>query len=616
MKRKTLLSLAAALFLAASLVSAQPPMAWDQIYGGSDSDRCYSVHQTADGNIYLKGVTWSYGAGDSDLFLVKTDESGNELWWQTYGGAGTEFPAHQIYQNQDSSIIVGGYTQSFGVVPNDFYLVKTDLDGTELWAYTYGSDESETCYGVSQTNDGGYIMSGCTSTPNAYYDVYLVKVNSMGIEEWNMTHGYPDKEVCYGVRQTSDSGYITAGFTRSLGTYDDGYLLKTDSLGNVEWDQHYAGHSWDYFFTVLETLDGGYIAAGYSDAYPGGPAQMWAVKTDAVGNQLWNKYYGESGEDRCYSLQLSPDGGYFLGGGTDPTVSGEFYDMWLVKINSQGVLLWEETYGDNDAEMCNALLPTENGGFLMGGYNVPYGGGDMDMYLVRLEDQGEPSFTLTLTPYDPPIQIPAGGGTFQYDLEIVNTGTGWCLMDFWMAVTTPGGYTFNIFEREGLFSYAGNVIARSGLVQYVPGSILPGTYTYSAYVKDSETWEVYAEDSFDFEKLPGSDALNHNQDWALFGWNDEIVSVDSAPAEMLTYPVFPNPFNPTTNISFELRVASSVNLVVYDITGKTVAELANGWMNPGRHEVTFDASGLASGVYVYQLQADDFRANGKMVLMK
>ncbi len=615
MKRNNSLFLIAALFLAASLVSAQPPIAWDQTYGGPDWDYCYSVHQTADGYIYLKGATDSYGAGERDLFLVKADSMGNQLWYQTYGGSEWEGTCHKIHQNQDNSIIIGGYTASFGVSPHDFYLVKTDLDGTELWSNTYGTVDNDKCYGVTQIDDGSYIMCGVTNYGLDNYDIYLVKVDTDGNLEWTQTHGYSDVEWCYDVRQTSDGGYIVAGYTRSLGVYDDGYLLKTDYLGNIEWDQNYAGNSWDYFFEVMETLDGGYIAAGYSDISPGGPAQMWAVKTDALGNQQWNHSYGGSAEDRCYSLQLSPDGGYFLCGGTTATASG-LYDMWLIKIDAQGNIEWDETYGDDDDELCRSLLATENGGFFLGGYKVPYGGGDCNMYLMRLEDESIPEIELTLTLHNPPIQIPSGGGNFQFDIEIVNTSTGWCTIDIWTNVTSPGGYTFPIVQKDNIVMSSGQIIYRQDLIQFVPGTASAGMYSYNAYAWDNSMWTVYAEDSFPFEKLAGDYAPSHDFGWSIFGWDEESSPVVSVPFEFSTVSARPNPFNPTTAISYQLSAVSYVNLAVYDVSGRKVVDLVNGWRDAGVHEVTFDGSKLASGIYIYRLNAGGYTTSGKMVLMK
>jgi hypothetical protein len=612
MKTMLLSSVAFAMVIILADASAQPPLAWEQTYGGPETDYCYSVHPTTEEYIYVKGFTESSGAGQMDLYLVKTDSLGNELWHRAYGGPLMEYSCHKTFQNQGNSIILAGYTESFSIGHFDFYLVKTDLDGNELWSHNYGTVNNDQCYGVTQTNDGGYIMVGYTYGTNEH-DVYVIKVDSMGVEEWSQIYGYSDSELCYHAQQTSDGGYIFAGYTRSLGYADDGYLLKTDSLGNVEWDQHYAGHSWDYFFEVWETLDGGYVASGYTDIYSGGSAQMWAVKTDALGNEIWNHSYGGGAEDRCYSLQLSPDGGYYLCGGTMATASG-LYDIWIVKIDSDGNKVWDTTYGDDADELCRSLIRTEDGGFLIGGYKQP-SGSDNQAYLARLP--GEiPDLTLSLTPHNPPIQIPAGGGEFQFDIEIVQSNLGWCTCDICIDVTLPGGTTLFILQRDDIAFAPEQTISRQDLTQQVPGTAPAGTYTYHAYAWDAATWTIYAEDFFTFEKLDGGDGLIPEAGWTLSGWDETSPRVETVAPTYFVMNSYPNPFNPSTVISYQVSEVSQVNLAIYDISGRQVAELVNAWRNAGNHHVTFDASSLPSGVYFARLTSGEIQSTQKLLLVK
>jgi hypothetical protein len=242
-----------------------------------------------------------------------------------------------------------------------------------------------------------------------------------------------------------------------------------------------------------------------------------------------------------------------------------------------------------------------------------WGGMDYDFLTIKYE---EPDVSLTLTPHDPPIQIPSGGGNFQFDLQAQNSGANNYTVDIWTDVTLPGGYHYPILTRTNLPLNAGGNILRPDLTQFVPGSALPGEYFYNAYVRDHNTWEVLASDAFSFVKLEGDAPPRHDLGWALFGWDGEEAPVFALPMQSALHPARPNPFNPTTAISYQLSADSFVSLRVYDTAGRRVSELVNGWREAGSHEATFDGSKLASGVYVYRLTAGDFTASGKMVLMK
>ena len=224
--------------------------------------------------------------------------------------------------------------------------------------------------------------------------------------------------------------------------------------------------------------------------------------------------------------------------------------------------------------------------------------------------------TLTLTPHNPPIQIPGGGGSFQFDIEIANNDVIDYIIDAWTTVTPPTGGPFTILMRSNMNLTAGGVIGRDDLTQYVPGTALPGDYTYSAFVRDHETWELLAEDSFPFEKLPGDDAPAHDFGWKLFGWDGEEAPAYTHPSSFILHPSSPNPFNPSTVISFELRDAGFVNLVIYDVSGREVARLVDGFQPAGMYQRTFDGSELSSGVYFACLKAEGFSQTRKMLLIK
>jgi len=257
---------------------------WAKIYGGASDDTAFSVQQTSDGGYMLAGVTRSFGAGGYDALLIKTDASGNVQWAKTYGGTSGDY-AYSVQQTSDGGYIVVGYTNSFGAGDYDIFLIKTDASGNVQWAKTYGGTSGDYAYSVQQTSDGGYIVAGTTWSFGAgYYDIFLIKTDASGNVQWAKTYGGTDYDWAYSVQQTSDGGYIVAGYTQSFGAGDyDIFLIKTDANGNISWAKTYGGTDYDWAYSVQQTSDGGYIVAGYTASF-GAFGDIFLIKTDANGN--------------------------------------------------------------------------------------------------------------------------------------------------------------------------------------------------------------------------------------------------------------------------------------------------------------------------------------------
>jgi len=251
---------------------------WERTYGGSDDDEGYSVAQTSDGGYIVAGRTRSFGAGEYDVYLVKTDGLGDTIWTRTYGGGGEDL-GYSVALTSDGGYIVAGYTGSFGA-GGDVYLVKTDAVGDTILTRTYGGSSDDWGYSVAQTSDGGYIVAGRTASFGAGgYDVYLVKTDGLGDTLWTRTYGGSDDDYGYSVAQTSDGGYIVSGGTRFFGAGSwDFYLVKTDAVGDTIWTRTYGGSGNDHGNSVAQTSDGGYIVAGVTAA-----GDVYLVKTDSLG---------------------------------------------------------------------------------------------------------------------------------------------------------------------------------------------------------------------------------------------------------------------------------------------------------------------------------------------
>jgi hypothetical protein len=259
---------------------------WYRDFGGTSIEMGYSAQQTSDGGYIVAGYTMSYGSGVSDVYMVKTDTLGNQLWYRTFGGSSGD-GAYSIRQTCDSGYIIAGFTCSYGNGNSDVYLIKTDSEGNQLWYRTFGGFYSEEGYCVQQTLDCGYVVVGYTCSYGAgSNDVYLIKTDSTGNQQWYRTFGGTHYDYGWSVQQTNDSGYIIVGFTGSFGGGRNVYVIKTDSTGIQEWSQTYGGNNYDEGYCVKQTNDGGYIIVGQTFSYGAGSSDVYLIRLECELNRL------------------------------------------------------------------------------------------------------------------------------------------------------------------------------------------------------------------------------------------------------------------------------------------------------------------------------------------
>jgi hypothetical protein len=363
---------------------------WSQTYGGTENDGALSLLQTSDGGYAMAGFTRSFGAGMDDFWLVKTDEAGGMQWNRTYGGAGSDI-AVCLIETSDGGYALVGYTESFGAGSNDFWLIKTDKAGNIQWNQTYGGADGEYAFSLVETSDGGYTIAGYTRSYGAGRDdFWLIHVDSTGNAEWNQTYGGWDDDGTIFMVHTSDGGYALAGMTESFGygsDRDDFWLVKTDSSGNMEWNQTYGGAIREYGFCLVQTSDGGYAMAGCTCSFGAGSHDAWLVKADALGNLEWNRTYGGADVDGVTSLIQTSDGGYMLAGCTCSYGAGKG-DFWLIKADEAGAMQWNRTYGGAEFDIASSLVATSDGGYTIAGYTYSFGAGNSDLWLIKTDEQG------------------------------------------------------------------------------------------------------------------------------------------------------------------------------------------------------------------------------------
>jgi hypothetical protein len=668
---------------------------WSQTYGGTGTERAYSVHETLDHGLIIAGYTNSFGADYYDILVVKTDANGNQQWNCTIGGTNND-QGHSIQQTSNGGYIITGYTQSYGAGAKDFWLVRldglvdpylsaypakltfeaeeggnnpadqtfhianlgigtfnytvseimswlsvtptgggpvpptveetvsVDISGLEWgsyegdiivsapgvqgspdtvhttlnlltpppgisWTRTFGSSYWDCGRSVQQTNDGGYVVTGSTpSDPYYYSNVWLIKTNSMGNEQWRRTFEYMMAYACsHSVQQTTDGGYVIAGYIGDMPGYDV-CLIKTDSLGIEQWNRIFGGSDWDFAYCVQQTTDGGYIIAGYTGIYGAG-YDVWLIKTDSLGNQQWSRNLGGGGNDYGYSVQQTDDGGYIIAGYTESFGAG-CEDVLLIKTDASGNQQWNRTFGGTLTDCGYSIQQTDDGGYIIAGYTDSFGAGSYDVWLIRTDASGNQQWSRAIGGSDEDmgtcVQKTIDGGyivtghTYSY-------GAG--SADVWVIKIDANGTQKWKRAIGGSNTDKGYCIQETSDGGYI---VVGDTYSYGA--GDSDIWLIRIASETYVENDP---PFHHPHEFAL-------------------HPPYPNPFNPTTTINYQVPTNALINIMIYNILGQKVATLFDDIKQPGRHTITWNATNQPSGVYFCRMVAGDFVQIRKLLLIK
>jgi hypothetical protein len=372
-------------------------ISWSGTFGGNNPDDVKSVQQTRDSCFVFAGKTKSFGAGGEDFLVVKTNPAGDTLWTKTYGGANDD-NAYAIQQTYDGGYIITGYTTSSLTGGYDVWLIKTDESGDTCWMKTIGGQFIEWALSVQQTFDSGYIITGFTD--HGKTDALLIRTNSAGDTLWTKTFGGSEDDWTASVKQTADSGFILTGFTRSFSSNgsEDLWIIKTNASGEVIWSKTYGGSGDDWGRSIAQTIDGGFIIAGGTTSYSAGGSDLWLLKTTGTGDSLWARSYGGSEDDWAYaSLHQTPDHGYIIVGSTQSMGFGSS-DVWLIKTDQIGDPQWIKTYGGIEWDYGCAVYPAFDKGYIIAGGTQSFGSGAGDAFLIKTDSAGN---TSPLTNIDP-----------------------------------------------------------------------------------------------------------------------------------------------------------------------------------------------------------------------
>ncbi len=524
------------LYLMPQLSAQVPEIEWQNTIGGSDYDYVRSVQQTADGGYILGGYSYSGVSGDkteaslgfADYWVIKLNSKGSIQWQNTIGGSSDDFLI-SIQQTADGGYILGGYSYSdisgdkneasLGFA--DYWVIKLNSTGTVEWQNTIGGGSDDYLISIQQTTDGGYILGGYsysgisgdkTEASLGNYDYWVIKLKGTGAIEWQNTIGGSDYDVLHSIQQTTDEGYILGGYSYSGISGDkteaslgggDYWVIKLNSKGAIKWQNTIGGSSNDILLSIKQRTEGGYILGGSS--YSGisgdkteplvGGSDYWVIKVNNTGAIEWQNTIGGSSYDWLYSIQQTSDDGYILGGyswsgnsgdKTEAKVGG--YDYWVIKLNSAGVIEWQNTIGGTGDDFLHTIQQTADEGYIVGGYSDSGISGD----------KTEPNT----------------GGTFKHDYWVVKLYTE-CLIT---STITPSGPTE--FCEPGRLTLNAPVNAGYSYQWKRNGVNIPGATSADFNASESGNYQVHISngtcsdisDSILVTATPKPDAVINNLD--------------------------------------------------------------------------------------------------------
>jgi hypothetical protein len=462
-------------------------------------------------------------------------------------------------------------------------------EGDSLWSRHYGGDDDDFAWSVIATTDGGYLLGGWTqSFGSGMDDVWLLKTNFQGDSLWNLSYGILTDDRAEAVIEVPD-GYLAAGFSNGIVSGEkDMLLLKTDLDGNLLWHRTYGGASPDQARALAPVAGGGCVMAGNTASYGVAGSDLWMLKVDSEGDSIWSRTFGGEGTEWAYAVTPASDGGFVAAGITTSFGAGG-NDMWLVKASANGDSLWSHTYGGNSQDEARAVIETSDGGFLIAGQTYSFGSFLTDMWVVKTDANGDSLWSRTFGAIDEDeawdvVETSDGGYLIAGMTESFGSGD----KDMWLVKMSLDG--------DSLWSQTYGGPAADGAYALVQDF-------YGDYILAGKSWSFSA---------------GRNDMWLVCAEGPDTGIKPSAPNMPLNYAlsVFPNPFNPHTLICFQMPVPGDLQIYLYDLQGKVIATLSDGWQLPGSYQIPLDASDHSSGIYFARFTAGGVQQTQKLVLMK
>jgi len=526
---------------------------------------------------------------------------------------------------------------------------------TKQWDNRFGGVDMDHLTTLCQPKDGGFILGGYslsdssgdkTQHSRGAYDYWIVKIDSGGNKQWDKRFGGNNYDWLFSVVQTSDGGYILGGRSNSDISGDktqptwgswDYWVVKIDSLGNIQWDKRFGGTLDDWLYSLQQTTDGGYILGGWSDSEISGDKtqapwgvlgsfDFWIVKIDTLGNKQWDKRIGGDGTDGLNSISETTDGGFILGGVSNSGISGDktqpnwdagYYtaDYWIVKIDALGNTQWDKRFGGTSDDELYTVKQTNDGGYILGGFSESGSDGD----------KTQPNWDTTFYPYDYWIVKIDSMGNKQWDKDFGGTareefGNVFQTSDegYLIAGTSYSNASGNKSENNSGLEQTWIVKTDSlGNLQWDKTIFTPGEDEggYTVQTKDG----CYVTANYSSSEIGGYKS-QASQDssydfWVLKFCDTTITSIVSV--SLSSHPsVFPNPFTTSTTISLNTSSAL-LKVQLFDELGREVQQYGGTTIHAshqeGRTMLTINRDALKSGVYFVSITSQGKREVVKVV---
>jgi FlgD Ig-like domain len=469
---------------------------------------------------------------------------------------------------------------------NGFAQVTSEV----LWEKTFGGNLKDGANSIQETNDGGYIMTGySTSYSLGSYDIWLVKTDAEGNEQWNKTFGTEFQDIADIVRQTSDGGYIIGGYKGyDFQTSDSWnlYLIKTDANGVEEWSKFYENTSFQGTNSLIELPEGGYIVGAYD--YSEGNinfSDASYIRLNAQGEELWKVTEGQLGFDIVWDIKLASDGGIIFAGVTS-TYENSLRDVMLIKRDKDGNEIWNRKIDIEETDERGFSIDlTDDNGFVITGFKVDPNSGNKDAILIKTDSDGIVKWTK---------EYAKENQSFDFVRSVITTSdNGYAIIG--CVLQTSGNYNTILIKTDsqgnekwytyyskGISAELGEFVTEININEYVIG----GTITTSNTDSDMYLAKIKVESTTDVEYI------------------EDVVSSTST--------CYPNPFKESVDIEIRINNYGNVNFNIYDITGKKIKSILKNNLSEGNYSFSWDGKNnngcvMKPGTYFCEILIEENR---------
>jgi len=378
-----------------SIQSSFAQLPFQKVFFGNGEDIPYCIRELEDGSLIITGSTTSFSSGDEDIFVMKVSSGGQIIWSKAYGGLNTDFP-RSIIETAEGDLVVFGSTYSFGEGNKDMYLLKIDNEGNLKWAKTYGGNQEERGFCITKSTDGGFILGGTTLSQSYYYrDALIIKVNDSGEKEWSKVYNQWETSTITDIVRSNDNEYLVLGIHNDISRYNhDIYVMKINDTGDFLWATSIVGFGDDNSRVMTKPDMDEFFICGHTQSWGAGSYDYFLAKINSsTGSTEWAKTYGGSYNDYGACINFSNDNGLLLAGKTESFGSGN-RDLFLIKTDRDGNELWSTAYGGPNQENLsfggnNYFVQTDNDSIILIGSTTSYlSGGNNNIYFIKSDNEG------------------------------------------------------------------------------------------------------------------------------------------------------------------------------------------------------------------------------------